>query len=51
MIERTLIADDAQGKLKPEGMYTRPRLPSMVMKSDGLELPLRGNCLRCSKGR
>ena len=22
MIERTLIADDAQGKLKPEGMYT-----------------------------
>ena len=22
MLERTLIADDAQGKLKPEGMYT-----------------------------
>lgn len=22
MIERTLIVDDAQGKLKPEGMYT-----------------------------
>ena len=22
MIERTLIADDAQGKMKPEGMYT-----------------------------